>query len=243
MAEGTDEPDEGMHPPRRDWPVVLPQPDPVAPLFFVSHATVYGDSQVGPDTDPNTPFGRFYLDLSQDLGQLAARRAGADPGFLDRGMRAGVDWEREILTAVGTCQVLVALMSEPFAKSAWCGREWDAFSRRRTWRRADRAPMPGPMCILPVVWAPNPGVIGPKVVASTQLFVPKAISEEQSGQIGPRYKSEGVYGLYMTEQRAYRGTVWRLAQEIKRLIVTYWVEPDVPANAEGLTNVFAEEEP
>ena len=171
-----------------------------------------------------------------------ARLAGRDPGFLDRGMRAGVDWEREILTAVGTCQVLVALVSEPFAKSTWCGWEWDAFSRRRTWRRADRVQMPGPMCILPVVWAPNPEVPTPKVVSSTQLFIPKPMSEEPSGQLGPRYQKEGIYGLHIAgQQAAYRGTVWRLAQEISHLIVPYWVEPGVPAGGSDLTNVFAEE--
>ena len=219
-------------------PTVL---DPVAPLFFVSHANAYNDSNIGTDMDPNSPFGRFHHDLSQDIGQLTARRAGADPGFLDRGMAAGVDWEREILTAVGTCQVLVALVSKPYTESMWCGREWDAFSRRRTWRRTDRALMPSPTCILPVIWAPSPDL--PRVVLTPQLFVPKSVSEEETGQIGPRYKSEGVYGLFMIDPRgAYRATVWRLAQEIQRLIATYWVEPDVPDDSSVLNNVFAKEQ-
>ena len=217
------------------------EPDPAAPLFFVSHATAYGDSKVRTDADPNTPFGRFYKDLSEDVGQLATRRAGADPGFFDRGMNAGVDWEREILAAVGTCQVLVALVSEPYTKSKWCGWEWDAFSRRRTWRRSDRVPMSSPMCILPVIWAPSP--FTPKVISIPQLFVPSPLLDEERGQIGPRYKREGVYGLYRIDPNgAYRATVWRLAQEIQRLLSTYWVEPDVPADSNALTNVFAEEQ-
>lgn len=219
---------------RSETPDIPPEPDPVAPLFFVSHATAYGNSRDVQPSEPNAPFSIFFDHLSQDVGQLAARQAGKDPGFLDRGMHAGVPWETEILEAVGRCQVLVALVSDPFAKSEWCGMEWDAFARRRTWRREGGVLVPSPKCILPVVWAnPNPAV--PSVVAKQQQFVPSGL--------GPVYLRDGVYGMYTTGQRdAYRTTVWRLAQEIKKLIIEYWVEPDVPKGSKFLTNRFDEEQ-
>lgn len=222
----------------RAVPPIPAQPDSVAPLFFVSHATAYsGEPQ---RTDPNSPFVAFFSDLSQDVGQLVARRAGADPGFIDRGMNAGVDWEKEILAAVGTCQVFIALVSEPFARSEWCGKEWYAFADRDTWRRADEALVESPACIIPVVWAPNQNGAAPGVVAGRQLFVPDPTS---SLQIGPAYRREGMYGLYMTDQPAYRATVWRLAQEVQRLVHDFWVEPKVPTGSRTLINVFSEGQP
>ncbi|MBR7833238.1 toll/interleukin-1 receptor domain-containing protein [Actinospica durhamensis] len=53
-------------------------------------------------------------------------------------MRSGRDWEREILRAVGSCQVFVDLRSNPYSHSPWCGREWTAFTRRRCWSRTTR---------------------------------------------------------------------------------------------------------
>jgi hypothetical protein len=236
--------DEATAAARPEPPVIPKDPDPTKPLFFVSHATAYGDSRDVPVAEPNSPFSVFFRDLSQDVGQLVARRAGADPGFIDRGMHAGVDWEHEILTAVGTCQVLIALVSSPFKKSEWCGREWHAFDRRRVWRRSDKTLATEPPCILPVIWAPHADESTPGKIRGRQLFVPGQISDIH---IGPVYQREGLYGLYMTglttgQTSAYRATVWRLALEIQRLVRAYWVEPDIPPNVKSLTNVFAEGE-
>jgi hypothetical protein len=231
-------PEESESPARPEPPRIPNAPDPVAPIFFVSHATAYGNSRDVPTIDPNSPFATFFRDLSQDVNQLVARRAGADPGFLDRGLRAGVDWEHEILAAVGTCQVFIALLSAPFALSDYCGREYDGFSRRRTFRRPGGNLMPSPNCILPVLWAPRTPI--PKVVRERQLFVPVPFRDLEFGQ---DYLREGVYGLYMAEQRRpYRATVWRLAQEIQRLVQEYWVEPRIPKRSEELNNVFEEGE-
>jgi hypothetical protein len=213
-------------------------PDPVAPVFFVSHATAHDHNADGP-TEPNTVFAEFVHALDEDLNHMMARRAGANPGFIDRGMRAGTGWERQILTAIGTCQVLVALVSEPFSNSDWCGMEWHAFTKRRTWRRSDGALMAEPQCALPVLWTVNPNEEYPQTVMRQQRFQPRRTSKAPLDQL---YLREGIYGMYRAEYDAYQATVWRIAQEIQRLVNEYWVEPLIPEDSKTLINVFAEEE-
>jgi len=220
-------------------PEIPHQLNPVHPVFFVSHATAYDPELDVRGTEPNALFSEFYRDLSQDLNQLVARRAGADPGFIDRGLRAGAGWEPEILNAIGTCQVLVALVSGPFAGSEWCGKEWYAFTSRRTWRRSDNTLMDRPFCALPVLWTVGPQNDYPQIVMKQQQFKPRPSTTMQLDRI---YLREGIYGMYMVEPAAYRASVWRLAQEIKKLVTEYWVEPLIPTDNRTLINVFAEEE-
>lgn len=212
-------------------------PDPVAPVFFVSHATVH-DHADGPK-EPNTVFSEFVRALNEDLNHMMARRAGANPGFIDRGLRAGSNWEREILRAIGTCQVLVALISEPFSTSAWCGMEWDAFTRRRTWRRSDSSQMEDSPCVLPVLWTVSSEDSYPQRIRKPQWFQPRPTRHSPLDQL---YLSEGIYGMYRTDYDAYRSTVWRIAQEIQRLVSDYWVESLIPPDSTSLINVFAGED-
>lgn len=224
--------------PEPDPPKIPDRLDPIAKVFFVSHATAH-DHDASGTTEPNTVFAQFHQDLSRDLDQLVARRSGADAGFLDRGLRAGSNWEREILTAIGTCQVLVALVSKPFCESPWCGKEWDAFTRRRTVRRADGALMPDPQCALPVLWTVDQQQDYPAIVDRFQRFRPRPTSQTELDQI---YLREGIYGMFRAEKDAYRATVWRIAQEIKRLVTEYWVEPHVFDDSDALENVFGRRE-
>ena len=212
-------------------------PDPVAPVFFISHATAH-DGADGP-TEPNTVFAEFGRALDEDLNHMMPRRAGANPGFIDRRLRAGANWEREILTAIGTCQVLVALISEPFCGSEWCGKEWYAFTRRRTWRRSDGSLTEDSQCVLPVLWTANSEDRYPQTVMRHQWFRPRPTSSVPLDQL---YLREGIYGMYRAEYDAYRSTVWRIAQEIQQLVSKYWVEPSVPDGNGALINAFAEED-
>ena len=213
-------------------------PDPVAPVFFVSHATAHDPNGDGV-MEPNAVFTEFVRALDEDLNHMMARRAGANPGFIDRSMRAGSSWERQILNAIGTCQVLVALVSEPFSNSEWCGMEWHAFTNRATWRRSDGVRMDEPQCALPVLWTVNPQGDHPKIVMKQQRFRPRPTQRSPLDQL---YLREGLYGMYRAEPDAYHSTVWRIAQEIQRLATEYWVEPLIPTDSKTLINVFAEEE-
>lgn len=211
-------------------------PDHRAPLFFFSHANAHKAANGARGADADEPFLTFFTDLSLYVNQLIYRPTGADPGFVDKGMRSGVDWEREILGAVSSCQVFVALISEPYIHREWCGKEWDAFTRRRTWHVEDRRPADSP-CIIPIVWAPLGARSQPKAVTARQLFTPK---DPRDAQVAARYTSEGVFGLLNTDLDAYRSTVWILAKEIQRLVFDYWVEPCAVPVIGDLRNVFEE---
>lgn len=211
----------------RQPPVIPATPDQSKHLFFVSHATARD----------NTPFEAFFRDLSYDVEQLMPRWR-ADMGFIDRGMQPGVDWEREILRSVGTCQVFVALLSAPFISSDYCGKEFDAFSRRRTWRRSDATLMEEPKCILPVIWAPMKHE--PAAVSRFQRFSPESHKDPELAQL---YQQEGVFGLLQMEGAdgaQYHNIVWRIARKIQWLVEEYWVERRVPRDVATLRNVFDE---
>jgi TIR domain len=220
----------------RAAPPIPDEPDRSAPLFFVSHANAHNQfGPVGP-VDSNKPFMEFFKDLSLNVGQLEYRRSGADPGFIDRGsLRAGKHWEQEILKAVGTCQVFIGLVSSPYTGSPWCGREWDAFSRRTTWRREDGARSDGDDCIIPVLWAPIRQSAIPPVILGYEMFSPQGLPDSD---IAARYEHEGVFGLLNTNRDAYTATVWRLAQEINDRLQDYWVEPNVATKVTELKNLF-----
>src|SRR5262249_44305869 len=129
--------------------------DPRAPLFFLSyaHVTPPRHSQVGPH-EGNRHAMRLFDELSDHVSGLVGRPTGANPGFIDRAVDGGERWTWELLTAAGTCQVFIPLISKPYVDSEWCGTEWDAFSRRRIVRRADGS-TDHETGIVPVTWAPT----------------------------------------------------------------------------------------
>src|SRR5579862_4465439 len=103
---------------------------PILRPFFMSYA------HAGPDS--NQAAERFYKELRGDLLTLVGLPMGTDMGFFDTdGLQPAVRWRDELADALGSCQVLVALLSVPYLKSDWCGKEWHAFTLR------DREPRPG----------------------------------------------------------------------------------------------------
>ena len=215
-------PDEATRP----VPPIPAVPDPSKHLFFVGHRTARD----------NSLFVNFFEDLSHDVEQLV-EDGKADVGFIDRGMRTG-DWEKQILDAIGTCQVFVPLLSPPFFASPYCGKEFDAFTRRRTWRRSDKALVDEKPCVLSVIWAPMQHQ--PPAVSRLQRFSPDPYGDHELARY---YQQQGIFGLLQHEGRngpRYRGTVWSIALEIQRLIGEYWVEPDIPPDSDSLRNVFDE---
>src|SRR5215472_7793444 len=110
--------------------------DPKAPLFFLSYArSAAAEAQMIP-RERNRFFFRFFDDLSENVAELVSRPPGSDPGYMDRSISGGVHWRSELLEAIGTCQVFVALLSVRYFGSHWCSREWYAFSQRTVLNRA-----------------------------------------------------------------------------------------------------------
>jgi hypothetical protein len=214
--------------------------DPRDPLFFVSYGhPARMRSPLSTQDTPDHNITEFFTTLSADVAELVGRPAGADPGFLDRAMSSGVEWERELLRAAGRCQVFIPLVSSALIGSAWCATEWAAFARRRVLNRATRD-ADGETAILPVIWSPVAMGNLPKKVQRIQRFTPYALPD--SG-LTARYEREGMYGLKaLGLDGEYRAVVWRLAQRVIELHRSHWVTPTAPEDIDTLGRVSWEEE-
>jgi TIR domain len=202
------------------------------PLFFFSYAHA---------GQPSPLVVEFFNDLSVDVAELVGMPAGSDPGFMDQSMVGGATWGEELLNAVGTCQVFIALLSGPYVASSWCGKEWSAFSKRKVISRSgDDATFRTGM--IPVIWTtpmPDENRL-PLPVTRVQRFSPRELNGENIR--GP-YEANGVYGLLrqnLLEQ--YRWVVWRLAQSIAEFHFAYRVEPLV-LREHDLGDIFRERQP
>jgi hypothetical protein len=203
---------------------------PGAPVFVLSYAHAHHRDE------PNKRIIEFFNDLSEDVAELVATPAGSDPGFIDRSMTGGTRWSSELLKAIGTCKVLVALLSDPYVTSSWCGMEWCAFARREVTRKVgDRSD--NETGIIPVVWTPVPANRLPAVVAEVQRFSPRGLPDVN---VPALYAVEGVYGfMRMGQEMHYRAVVWRLAQTIAEFHFGHEVGSLI-LGPEDLVDVFRE---
>jgi hypothetical protein len=197
--------------------------------FFISYA------HAGPDS--NQAAGRFYNELRGDLQTLVGLPVGTDMGFFDsEGLRPAMRWPHELAAALGTCQVLVALLSVPYLKSEWCGKEWYAFTQR------EMEPIPGAGrfqnqgSIIPVRWAPIPFELPSVVKDEVQIFRPQGTKDQPD--LPELYEREGIFGLLRTRQEeAFRSVIWDLAKSIQQIYYSQRLRPRdfVPSE---LMNVF-----
>ncbi len=212
--------------------------DPKAPLFFLSYAHVAeGHEQYGRPQERNQLVIEFFDHLSENVAYLVSRPAGADPGYLDRSIAGGAHWTRELLEAIGTCQIFVALLSAPYFTSPWCGKEWHAFSQRKVISKAS-GKSDNQTAIIPVVWAPVPIDQSPAIVNRVQRFSPSGLPDVNVAKL---YKDNGIVGLLrMGEDVAYQTVVWRLAQHIAKFHYSHRVKPR-KFRERNLRNVFLEQ--
>jgi TIR domain len=207
-----------------------------APLFFLSYARPRGaPGRNKPTQDSNREARLFFDDLSRYVNELIAWMPSADPGFMDTSMRGGDRWTDELLHALGTCQVFVALLSVSYLASEWCGMEWHAFSQRRV--ITSRHAASRQTCLIPIVWAPVREEQFPAPVQAVQRFSPHDMPDPDDRL---RYHADGIYGLLATEQRvSYQRATWQLAQLIKEIHESHLVEP-MQFNRTALRNIFRE---
>lgn len=211
--------------------------NPLDPLFFVSYVHARGGPPTGRPHERDRHVSDFFDLLSDHLAQLVPRGPGTDPGFLDRQIPGGGAWNGELLNALSTCHVFVALLSAPYLQSAWCGKEWHAFSQREVIGVTSDAD-PHETAVIPVIWAPLPaGTRIPSVVDAVQRFVPVGLPDPD---IAERYRRDGLYGLMVTRQEdAYQMVVWRVALRIAAIIYSHRVKPLALSPGE-LRDIFQE---
>ncbi|WP_051366117.1 TIR-like protein FxsC [Hamadaea tsunoensis] len=194
---------------------------PEGPVFHLSYAhTGQGNKDVL----------RFFDHVVADLDQLITAVPGQSLGFTDRMLSPGLDWQRELLEVLNTCQVFVPLLSERYLhRSPWCVKEWDVFSRRAVRNGDGSATVRSG--ILPVLWAPVGSGI-PHRVQAVQGFAPERAA------LRNRYAAEGVLGLARMSEKDYREVVWLIALEISRIAAEVVVEPGTTSTTDGLMSQF-----
>ncbi|WP_433617246.1 TIR-like protein FxsC [Dactylosporangium sp. CA-139114] len=213
--------------------------DQRVPVFFVSHARPDHVDQAQPPQDRYRHVKRFYDDLTANVNELIGSSSGQVAGFVDLAQAGGARWDRQVLRAAGTCQVMVCLLSTDYLfGSEWCPREWDVFTRRHVVRRATGEPDREETAILLVRWARVLRPL-PKAVAEINRFTPLGLPQADVAA----YEDNGILGLIRTRNDdVYDAVVWKLAMHIQQLHHNYLVEPAVPDGIEGLRTTFAEED-
>ena len=195
-----------------------------APVFFLSYWRP-DPPGAGAGPAPDRFVRRFFDDLAEDVDALTGSLPGRHPGFLD--LPGGAARLPRLLAAAGTCEVFVALLSQPYlTRSAWCAREWDLFSRRRVVRRGADAGDP----LIPVLWAPA-GPLPPGVDPYVPARLPASLLAG--------YRTAGLLGLLRSgRETEYQAVVWRLAQHVVRIRRCCRVEPLHQASEDGLRSTF-----
>jgi hypothetical protein len=204
-------------------------PVPSLPPFFISYAHAGDESNAAAE--------RFYRQLRGDLQPLVAPPVGTEMGFFDViGLPTGVRWRYELAAALGTCQVLVALLSVRYLESEWCGKEWHAFTMRETRQRPD-AVIPefqGP--IIPVRWARIPYELPEPIGEEVQIFRPN--NTKAHPDLAERYDREGLFGLLRRgEEDGFKDAVLDLAMCIQQIYYSQVLKPK-KFNPDELRNVF-----
>lgn len=184
--------------------------------FFLSYAHTDSNSgSSGGVPSSGQMAERFYYDLREEVQTLVSLLPGSEMGFMDIvGLRGGMHWRPELMLALGSCQVLVALLSVPYLDREWCGKEWHAFSLRTVERLPGATASPYQGCIIPVWWAPVPFPL-PALIREEMIFAPPRRPEPD---LPEQYKQNGVFGLMTTgQENSYRIIVWELAKLIQRI--------------------------
>ncbi|MFJ1606896.1 TIR-like protein FxsC [Streptomyces sp. NPDC088253] len=181
-----------------------------------------------------SPEHRFFTDLTRMIREMTDFQ-GSDVGFFDEGLPSGTRWEEEMKLALASARVFIPLYSPQYFKSAWCGMEWDAFSRRR--QLARRTAGQGETAIVPVLWtgvgAGKPGL--PPVVRDVQYSAPEFHS---------RYLQAGLVDLMESGRRAdYLRVVLAIATTVVEVAETTRLTPCDISLFDDLHNVFDDSVP
>jgi hypothetical protein len=169
----------------------------------------------------NARFFDFFEELSENVAQLVSVPAGIGTGYMDRSIASGTQWTPELLNAIGTCQVFVALLSAPYINSLWCAQEWSAFSQREVVPRSGEAAQN--TAIIPVIWAPFAEKVTPPTIDAIQRFSPNGLRDLD---IVRQYHVYGMQGLMQAGLTgSYQTVVWELARQIATVHRSHWVRP------------------
>ncbi|WP_433537625.1 TIR-like protein FxsC [Micromonospora sp. CA-249363] len=185
--------------------------------FFLSYAHSAPVQSARTDTD--IWVGRFFADLSGEVGRLAAPRPGVEIGFIDQHIPPGADVKAALAGALGAAQVFVPLYSPGYFNRPWALGEQESFLARLG-TVADAAPVPPVVPaehVVPVLWIPVPSWDNhPELGSALDL-----------GRDVPAYAENGMRALCMlgAYREQYQLLLRRLARRIVEPTRRFWLRP------------------
>jgi hypothetical protein len=187
--------------------------------FFLSYArtpTITPD--FGAALAPDQRVQQFFAELYVNVSQLISLPVGVEPGFMDRTMRGGVRWTQELLQTLGTCQIIIPLLSPRYLTSEWCGMECHAFMQR-TLQREGQSGSQNQECIIPLIWVPLQGGEPPEPLDAGIVFSPGSPDVERN------YHADGVFGMLQQNQETeWKVVAWQLAKHIAHVYSNQYLE-------------------
>lgn len=161
----------------------------------------------------------FYGDLYAEVQLLKGKNeVGEEPGFRDlRSIEVGEDWNDQLVNALTTCRVFLALYSPSYFVSEFCGKEWRVFADRL----AAPAGYPGeaaPPLIVPILWAPVDNDVLPEVTKRIQY------THESLGDL---YASEGLHHLVRLRSH-YAKEYWDLVRGVAKRVIQVAKQHQLP---------------
>lgn len=209
--------------------------DLLAPVFFLSYPQdVVNRLPTVLPSEADRHVRQFFEDLSAHVGELLGSAVGEYPGFMEHTALSGESWGPDVLAAAGTCHVFVPLISRRYLASAWCAKEWDAFTRRSVTRRPVGSQSDW-TAILPITWSPTRDDELPSAIKRLRFFSPVPRTRQH---VDDQYQKNGVQGLLMQDEDSYRTLVWRLARRVVDTYYSYQVAPRIPADSSELSESF-----
>ncbi len=172
---------------------------------------------------------RLYHDLCGHVMAMTDLPAGAPAGFMDREIRSGEGWSRQLGEVLATCRVFVPLFSPRYFASEMCGKEWHAFEQRAIRHRAF-TDQPAE-AIVPALWVPVPPDQLPDSAARLRF---------NHREFGDRYVTDGLYGLIKLRLFAeeYERAVYELAKRIVSIADTTRLAPGPPHDYRMMPSAF-----
>jgi hypothetical protein len=148
-------------------------------------------------------------------------------GFLDLlSLEGGAHWRHELREAARTTPVLLALWSDDYFRSDWCGREFAVFAERM--RRATPAGGAPPAGVLPLNWLPVDHGSIPDCAQGLQLT---------NLHLGGGFDEMPLFDLLRQHQRAFPRYITGLAKRIIS-VTRHPLPPLDAATADNLEPAF-----
>jgi hypothetical protein len=196
------------------------------PYFFLSYAHTprfIDQDQV----DPDFWAAKLYADLCDHLFQIGSLSLGRI-GFMDRELRSGNEWTKELADALATCRVFVPLYSSAYFRSEHCGREWSAFVRRGEGTTDHVA------AIIPALGAPVQPEQLPEAARTIHYLL---------GDYGTAYATLGFFRLMRVSKHhdEYEEAVYKLACQIRDVAENSPMPPGKAVDYDSLVNAFGPE--